>query len=112
MTFFLACAAGAARTRPRLRAATATKPSLRPNMLSLLAVRWATSSWRARSPRPSAYRFCRVEPGFGTRVAALDHERAVALQRLSVDLDLAALAQVADHVPVNRRLVDAAGLRV
>ena len=33
-------------------------------------------------------------------------------RELAVDLDPAALAEVADHVPVDRRLVDASGVRV
>src|SRR3954467_12299978 len=46
-----------------------------------------------------------------TRVSS-DEELAVFLQLLSVDGDRAALAQVADHVPVDGRVVRAAGLRV
>ena len=42
----------------------------------------------------------------------LDGELAVDLQRLAVDRDPAAAAQVADHVPVHGRVVLAPGLRI
>src|SRR3712207_1187412 len=41
-----------------------------------------------------------------------DDEPPVPQERLAVDVDLAAVAQVADQIPVDRRLVDAARLRV
>src|SRR3954469_22795727 len=56
----------------------------------------------------------RAQSQFGVRLAygASDHEPAVALQLLAVDGDRAALAQVADHVPVDRGVVHAPGLGV
>src|SRR5689334_1524238 len=41
-----------------------------------------------------------------------DLELAVLREQFAVDFDLSAGAQVADQVPVDRRIVDAAGLRV
>src|SRR5262249_50219763 len=115
ITFFLAWAAGAASSRNRVRTAAPiiiSRPALTPFMLSLLRVPRSTPAMEDSFPPASAYRFCPVKPRIRARVAGLDDELAVALQRLAVDLDLAALPQVADHVPVDRRLVDAAGLGI
>src|SRR5690242_18467123 len=73
MTFFLACA-GAARTRPRARtdtAISASRPSLRPFICPSSAGPSVgpAISWRARSPRPSTYRFRVLEPAGEARVA-------------------------------------------
>ena len=47
-----------------------------------------------------------------SKVQRSDHEAAILLQGLAVDLDPAAATEVADHVPVDRGLVDAASLGI
>src|SRR4051812_18780053 len=63
--------------------------------------------FRCGSYIPSAGRYTPIGHG-----ANSNEEPAVALELLSVDGDRAALAEVADHVPVDGRVVGAAGLRV
>src|SRR5712691_10995448 len=58
---------------------------------------------RRGSARRAAARSARPGP--------LDQPLALLLDDLSVQLDAARLAQVLDHVPVDRALVEAAGLR-
>src|SRR5215210_1269205 len=113
MTFFLACAIGAVTMRPNARTATAPNPSLRPIMFPPLGCEGAPSEARSNPfhEAPSAG-FVLPDKPVGAGRVALDDELAVALQRLAVDRDLAALAEVADHVPVDRGLVLAAGLRI
>src|SRR5215210_2093006 len=106
MTFFLACAIGAVTMRPNARTATAPNPSLRPIMFPPLGCEEQPVSEAASAG------FVLPDKPVGAGRVALDDELAVALQRLAVDRDLAALAEVADHVPVDRGLVLAAGLRI